>query len=203
MSLFINSILSATLFTLGVSTVNVFTNVKKSIFYYCLLYLGIFAASYVSPMVGEILFPKAHATGIEITFWDNDFDEYYVPNAQDEIDLLNKLIRKLTPEQQKEYKKKSDFHLREADRCYKEAQKLCWYLPDRDDRDTADNCFKYAVSLLLPGTPLAKAAGFVLILAGDYALDCINEWRKIETKLREAQYHYEMYEHYLNIQLKG
>lgn len=77
MNLFISAIVSATMFTLGVTIVNIITNVKKKfslLFFYLFV---MFAASYVSTFVGEILFPKVHAE--ETIFYDYDEGEYYVP----------------------------------------------------------------------------------------------------------------------------
>ncbi len=203
MDLFIHAILSATLFTLGVTIVNVVTNNKNKLIYYFFIYIGMFFTSLLTPILGDFLFPKANASEIqEKLFYECEENEFLL-DAKSEISMLKEIFRKLTPEQQKNYKNKAQFHLKESDRCYKEAYYMCWYIPNRDDRENAYDCFKYAVGALMPGTPLCKAAGVVLVAAGDYGLNCLKEWNKMQTLLKEAQYHFEMYEFYVTVQVRG
>lgn len=112
-------------------------------------------------------------------------------------------VRSLKFEDCTTFARKVIFHRENAERCYRDAEKRCWYIPDITARRNADYCLSNAGALCYPGTPQSKLIAVMINTMVQYGLDCCEEWHHINNKLYWAQYHYEMMEFYQDLIAKG
>lgn len=180
-------------------------NKKEGFLYYLIIFLVLSLSTFLM----NLLFPsKAHASEIDYETFDVEFyredwnglSSHFIPDAQTEILFLQKGFQaELTATQKKYYKDKVSFHKKEGDRYYKEAKKMCWYLPDLEARERAKDCFTSVMAGLAAADLKSKAIVMLISMLTKYGLDCIDEWNVINTKLRWSEYHYEMQEFYKEV----
>jgi hypothetical protein len=126
----------------------------------------------------------------------------YRPNSKFEI-LMFQQFEMLTHQERKFFMDKIKFHEENAVRTFKDAKEKCWWLPEIDDRKKARYCFTTFMAGIVPGHPLSVCVNMILVLLGNYGIDCLAEWEYIQNKLYWAQYHYEMKEFYEECLVKG
>ncbi len=117
------------------------------------------------------------------------------PHARFHISMI-KAYNLMTYEEADTFGKKTIFHKENADRCFREAEKMCMWLPKYDDRELAKKLLASFTAGILSGNLASKAVAAVVALFVQYSFDIMNEWNAIRTKLYWAEYHYEMYEFY-------
>lgn len=109
----------------------------------------------------------------------------------------------LTSAQTNEYKKYIEYHHDKAVGYFCDAEEICWYLPDVDDKESARYCFTAAIALLASGSPISKACAAVLTTMTNYGLDAMEDWNMMKTLIHKAQYHSEMEQFYAELLIKG
>lgn len=85
----------------------------------------------------------------------------------------------------------------------KDAEERCWMFPDTSSRDKAKYCFSAAMAAAVPGTPMTRIIAGLLVLFGQYGLDCMDEIEAIEKDLMRSQYHFEMKEFFEVVLIHG
>lgn len=95
--------------------------------------------------------------------------------------------------------KKVDFHLKEGQRCYKEANQVCLLIPDIDDREMAISLFKTAIFTSLQGMKFSSVVTGLISMLADYGINVYKEWNKMNTLLLKSQSHFELSEYYKGI----
>lgn len=108
----------------------------------------------------------------------------------------NKSIREIKKDFMYACKAKMDYHCEEGCRCLKEAEEASFLLPNISERDKANFCFTNIMAVLAPGTPALKLIGAALAICAQYGSMVMAEWQRVDTKLHQAKYHFEMEEHY-------
>jgi hypothetical protein len=95
---------------------------------------------------------------------------------------------------------KWQFHLENAERCYKDAHEACWWWPNLSERKKIQYCLTNAAVMAAPKTSAkSKIITAIITTLTQFGLDVQEEWSYINTKLYWAQYHYEMAEFYENM----
>lgn len=111
---------------------------------------------------------------------------------------------KLDYGQRWEVMEKIEWHEKKGDEAWGKANELYWFMPDTEDRRKADYCFTTMVAGMFGGaTPLSKVMAACAAFLSQYGLDCLEEWRKIQMFILEAQHHYELQEFYEEVLVKG
>jgi hypothetical protein len=105
----------------------------------------------------------------------------------------------LRPAQQKEYRDKMQHHLKEGQRCFREAETMCTLIPNETDKNTAIYLFSQALVISLNN---CNFAAVVITLEANliaYGLYQWNQWNKMQTLLLESKHHFEMSDFYKDI----
>jgi hypothetical protein len=144
-------------------------------------------------ILGLYYYGKAYGSEYEFDFSYEEDCHYYSPEAALENITIHQL-QVLAYDDCKTYKDKYQFHKENAERCFNDAKNKCWWLPNIDDRDKARYCLTNIGIIIAPGDPQSKLIIAVINTLIQYGLDCSEEWNFIQTKLKWAQYHYEMME---------
>jgi hypothetical protein len=105
-------------------------------------------------------------------------------------------IEALTDAQKADFKKKAEHHKREGQRCFKEANEICILIPQVGDRDIAISLFKSAVAMSVSRSWTGIVSALMINLV-DYGIAVYEQWNRMNTLLREAEYHFEMMQTYL------
>lgn len=202
MNFFIRAFLYSSFISSVLFILDAFRKDKKKFNYYFCIFLWFFITTYII----YFFFPKALEAS-EYRYDDYKYDacEFYqedsILDSELEISILSPIFSKqtLTPEQKKLCLKKMNYHCKEGTRLYKEAQDISlWYLPTLTEKQNADYCFNAAVAVLSATTPMSKLIGVIIATSAQYARDCSDQWRKMQSLLSEAKYHHEMGEFYAN-----
>jgi hypothetical protein len=123
----------------------------------------------------------------------------FVPNSKFEIKQLKTLFflqKSLSPEDKIYYQKKLAFHLENGQRCFNDAQNICWWIPSYTDAEKAKICFTTVMSTVTAGTLVSKVVAAISALLLQVGCDCMDSWNELQNKLHWSQYHFEMYEFY-------
>jgi hypothetical protein len=107
-----------------------------------------------------------------------------------------KSLREINKQFMWDCREKMDYHFDEGCKCFKEAQEACLWIPDLTERDKAQFCFNNFLAVLAPGTAKIKAIAALLSAFAQYTNGVMIEWQKIDTKLQQTKYHWEMEEFY-------
>ena len=92
------------------------------------------------------------------------------------------------------------WHENQFEDCMLQAKQMCWYAPDLTDGDKVKECFALATACFIElSTPPAKGITLLITTLSIYGYSALLEWNSINKKLMEAQYHWEMYEFYLEV----
>lgn len=158
-------------------------------FYYCLTY----TLAFILLILGLYYYGKAYGLDNEIINQCEDDCFNYDPQIiLENITFIQ--LNALNYDDCKTYQQKFQFHKENAERCFEDAKKKCWWLPNIDDRDKARYCLTNIGVIISPGDPKSKLIIAVITTLVQYGLDCNDEWNYIQNKLKWAQYHYEMME---------
>lgn len=147
--------------------------------------------AFILLILGLYYYGKAYGTEYEFLYEEDC--HYYSPEAALE-DIAIYQLQALAFDDCKTYKDKYQFHKENAERCFNDAKNKCWCLPKIDDREKARYCLTNIGIIIAPGDPKSKLIIAIISTLIQYGLDCSEEWNNIQTKLKWAQYHYEMME---------
>ena len=154
-------------------------------------YLLIFLAVLIfSLLIGE---EKAHAMVVpnHISAICREHNVGYVP----EHALTRAQIQKAEQER--------DMYKKNAERCFKDAQDACWWLPNTSDRKKTRELFTITVNTMLASDVKSKLIAMLTTSLIFYGMDCLDEWEYINNKLFWARYHWEMYEFHVELIAKA
>lgn len=101
------------------------------------------------------------------------------------------------------YIKERDHHWQKAMYHYNQAYMACWYCPRIEHQDKARMCLTSASSMVGSSTPTGAFVMSLTTLLVQYGCECMREWHFVKTNLYESQYHFEMYEFYLDVLAKA
>ena len=80
-------------------------------------------------------------------------------------------------------------HMEKGEECFREAQKICWYLPKLSEREKAKMVFT-TVLAAFPGPLHLKAIAATIALLGQYGICCIDEYYDVDFNMEMAKYHF-------------
>ena len=109
----------------------------------------------------------------------------------------------LTNQQRKEYEGKVNFHRKEGQRCFNEAQGICLLIPDARNRDIAMNLFKSAIATSAGGRGWSGVVAGLTVLLIEYGCAVLNEYNRMNDLLLESKAHFELMEFYQTVLIKG
>lgn len=193
-------ILFSTFVTAVVYLLDSFAKCKKHAYHYFILFLLILGLKFLflSQVHADEIFAKKEdvfakyirAKGIVIEC-KNESNSKEKDKPKSKKEVMKKMM---------EYcREKIDYHHDEAKKCFHEAEEACLWFPNREDQEKADWCFASAIAALYPGNPAHKIIAGIITLCAQYGQAMIHEWQYIDTKLRQAQNHYEMEEFYREV----
>ncbi len=93
-------------------------------------------------------------------------------------------------------KDKMDYHWKEGCKSLNEAEEASFFLPNISEQDKAAFCFTNIIATLSPGDPKVKIVTAALAICAQYGSMVMVEWQRVDSKLQQAKYHFEMEEHY-------
>lgn len=108
----------------------------------------------------------------------------------------------LSNEQFSHYNHLYYMNVMQGDTCIYEARNLCYWIPNRTDRQKAEELFRIAVLTAVSLGDLKVIAGNLIISLSNYGLDVYAEYNKMRALLTEAKYHYKMAIFYLDILMR-
>lgn len=111
----------------------IFRQKLRHFLFYVLLFSLLFLVDVIYPS-------KAHATDAKM--------HKFLCNQIKSFDLHEAF---LTDKQRNQLEKKADHHLKERQRCFQEANKICLLIPDVDDKEMAISLFKTAIVSSMQG----------------------------------------------------
>lgn len=144
------------------------------------------------------LFCVSPASSLEVVGGSNYKDEasiIYILDKEREISDEYPCIECLTETQKTDLKQKIDFHKKQGDLKFREAEKICLCWP-YDDRQAAQKLFRDAILISVTNKNFPALMRTLIVSLADYGYSVYSEFVRMESLLREAEYHYEMHGFY-------
>jgi hypothetical protein len=126
---------------------------------------------------------------------------YVIQGHADCKNYNNKMV--LTDQQMEEYIDLVELHKDRAETCMMSADIEVWYMPECEDKEKAKYCLGAFMASISAPTPTSKVIMACLAFLGNYSIDCMDSWQRIQYHLHKAKYHYEMMEFYQEVLMKG
>lgn len=104
----------------------------------------------------------------------------------------------LNDQQRQNFNILMNHHLQEGQRCFREAEGMCTLIPDFDSKDVATYLFSQALILSINSSFDAIIINLEAQLV-EYGIHQFNQWKKMQTKLRESKSHFEMMNFYKDL----
>ncbi len=196
------AIFTASVVTLGSFICDLFFNRKKKPSYYIVMFMLISVLSGIlryTPLFGEESFCFTGQFPITERFlnlsqsyesvleWNNNHNPIVIktlPHKKWMIDIKKEFIEKC--------REKIDYHYDEGAKCFREAEEACAYFPVVSDQEKARMLFMNFLATMAPTSPREKIVGGLMAAIGQYGCLAMSEWQRIDTKLHEAQHHFDM-----------
>ena len=137
------------------------------------------------------LFKERYLTVVnrQIIFETNDTPKN---NSQKE----KKSLREINKQFMLDCRDKMDYHFEQGLQCFKDAEEACLWFPDVSEQEKAKDCFLTFITTMQAGDSRSKLLVGLITICGAYVTEVMSAWHRIDFKLREAKYHWEMEEHY-------
>lgn len=96
---------------------------------------------------------------------------------------------------------KADYHMKEGQRCFIEANRICLLIPNHNDREMVKTLFASAMATCIGAQagPFSAIVSGLTVLLGDYSSRIYDQWCQMNTLLLASQYHFEQHEFYMGI----
>ena len=109
----------------------------------------------------------------------------------------------LTSQQRYFYLEKCEWHELQAEKAFRNAEDLVWYMPQSTNKEKAQSCFATAIACVSASTPQSKIVATISTLLLNYGLYCMDEYDRIQEFLYKARYHREMEEFFEAVLILG
>lgn len=93
-------------------------------------------------------------------------------------------------------------HLREGKRFFNMAHDLCWYIPNRTDREKAEELFRIAVLTAISLGDWKVIIGNLIVSLSNYGVDVYRAHNRMKTCLLNSKYNYKMAIFHLDILMR-
>ena len=140
----------------------------------------------------SILFKERYLTVVngQIVFETKD------NTKTDNTKIEKKTLKDINKQFMKDCRDKMDYHFEQGLQCFKDAEEACLWFPDVSEQEKAKDCFLTFIATMQAGDSRSKLLVGLITICGTYVTEVMTAWHRIDYKLREAKYHWEMEEHY-------
>lgn len=121
---------------------------------------------------------------------------------QDLIDSIDSSVC-MTKSQRSLYYEKAVQEGNAGMKCLDLAESITWYIPNADAQEVLKAAVKAAISSIGSGGAYKACMMTLINLAAEFAPLIIDQYNELNKYLREAEYHFEMSEFYLETAKKG
>lgn len=94
---------------------------------------------------------------------------------------------------------KIDYHFEEGMRCFREAEEICLWFPNMDDREKARLCFEEILAMAMPGGGNVKLLSAIVVSISKFGPKVMDNWHLLHSRLCESKHHFEMQEFYTHV----